>query len=108
MSASLAPAVPTSTQRRSARLIPADSPQWVVVHALREALSPAWTPDTAADHLLERVGGCEVLRLARLRLRRLGAQRMTVLQARALATLNLAITRREDAYATSTPPSTTT
>lgn len=105
MTASLRPAA-AGTQRlatcprTSARRIPAGSPQWVLLHLVRDALSPAWTPAVAAERLLDHVESREAMRLARIRLQQVGANRATLVQARALATLNLAINRFEDSHPT--------
>jgi len=71
----------------------------VVLHLLRDVLDPSWAPGPAADRLATRVHDAEVLRHARARLRGVTAQRTTVWQARALATLNMAITKVEDGQA---------
>lgn len=73
------------------RLVPARSPQWVVVWVLRSALAPDWTPTVAAAALVDRIPDPVVLRDARRRLRSVTRHRSTVHQARALATLNLAL-----------------
>ena len=87
---------PGSCRRRSARLIAHGSPQWVLLGLLHEVRSPSWTPDGAAAVLLDQVDSCEAMRLARDRLRHIEPYRPTLVQARALATLNLAIHRLED------------
>jgi hypothetical protein len=81
--------------RRIARLVPAQSPPWVLLHVVREVRDPAWTPAAAARRIRERVQDPGALRLARARLRVLGGERVTLSQARALATLNLAISDLE-------------
>lgn len=103
-SPTVAPRALATCPRRSARLIPAGSPQWVLLHLIRETLNPGWTPSAAADHLLEHVESCHAMRVARARLRQVDSQRATLLQARALATLNLAINRFEDTHAGSAEP----
>lgn len=72
-------------------VLPARSPQWVVVWTLRSVLDPGWVPEAAAAGLIEQVPEAEVLRRALAQLRSVTRQRSTVRQARAIATLNLAL-----------------
>lgn len=81
---------------RSVRLIPAGSPQWVILRVLREALDPEWAPASAAAGLVDRVPDPFVVRRARADLRKATSTRTSVRGARAVATLNLAISRLED------------
>ena len=93
--------VPTSAvadgQRRVARLVRAGSPQWVLLQVVRDVLSPAWAPASSALRLVSQVRDPGVLRQARALLRLAPGERITLIQARALATLNLAITHLDDA-----------
>jgi len=83
--------------RRSVRVIPACSPQWAVLYVMREALRPEWAPAPAAARLLDHVHDPFVLRHARGRLQKVIGEHATLHEARAVATLNLAIGRLEDA-----------
>ena len=91
------PAVPprlaTTNQHRTARLVPSRSVQAVLARVIRDVLAPGWTPPRAARHLVEGFeDDAPLLRRARSRLRAAAtADRMTRVQARALATLDLAI-----------------
>lgn len=83
--------------RRVARTVPAGTTEAVLLHVLREALDPGWTPLGAAHRLLERVhGDLRALRVARARLAAAANGGITVSQARALATLNIAIADLEE------------
>jgi hypothetical protein len=82
--------------RRMARRVPVRSAQSALVLVMREVMKAAWQPATAAARLLNEVPDLAVLRLARSRVRIASLERATVFQARALATLNLAITELED------------
>jgi hypothetical protein len=83
-------------KRRVARLVPAQSPQWVLLQVMREVLDPSWAPGVSALRVLEQVHDPQALRHARARLRLASRERTTLSQARALATLNLAINRLDD------------
>lgn len=84
-------------QRRVARRVPAQSPQAVLLAVVRDALEPHWSPTESAQRLRTEVSSeVGVLRQARVRLRAATTERITVSQARALATLNLAIHHGED------------
>jgi hypothetical protein len=72
-------------------MVPARSPQWVVVWVLRSAVDPDWIPASAAAELVERIPDPTVLRRARVQLRSVTRHRSTVRQARAIATVNLAL-----------------
>ena len=85
-----------ATAGRSVRVIPACSPQWVVLFVMREALCPDWAPASAAARLLDHVRDPYVLRHARGRLQKVIGERTTLHEARAVATLNLAIGRLGD------------
>lgn len=82
------------------RMVPARSPQWVVVWVLRSVVDPDWMPASAAAELVERIPDPAVLRRAHAQLRSVTRHRSTVRQARAIATLNLALDlaagRRDD------------
>lgn len=78
-------------QRRVARRVPAGSPQWVLLQVVRDVLSPAWAPASSALRLVREVRDPRVLRQARALLRLTPGERITLIQARVLATLNLAI-----------------
>lgn len=90
-------------QRRVARLVPAGSPHWVLLQVVRDVLSPAWLPTASALRLVSQVRDPRVLRQARALLRSAPGERITLIQERALATLNLAITHLDDAR-TDGPP----
>jgi hypothetical protein len=81
---------------RHVRLIPARSPQWVVLYVMREALHPEWIPASTTARLLDLVPDLLVLRHARARLRNVSSGHATVPEERAVASLNLAIARLED------------
>jgi hypothetical protein len=69
-----------------------------VVHVLRTAMRPDWAPWHASAVAVTHAGGdLALLRQARLRLRQSTRFRTTLAEARALATVNLAISRLEDA-----------
>lgn len=86
-----------SEHRRVARTVPAGTAEAVLLHVVREALDPAWTPLTAARHLTEQVhGDLRAMRAARARLLEVANGGATVPQARALAALNIAIAELED------------
>lgn len=78
-------------RRRVARLVPAQSPRWVVLEVVRAGLEPSWVPTDAAQALLADVDDLRLLRCARARLRAAAEDRMTLCVARAVATLNTAI-----------------
>jgi hypothetical protein len=87
----------SASASRRVRLIPARSSQWVVLYVMRDALHPDRIPaSTAARLLLDQVPDPVVLRHARARLRNIISEHATVPEARAVATLNLAIARLED------------
>lgn len=78
--------------RRIARLVPPGTSQAVVLKAVRNALLVGWAPTAAARTLLEYVDGdTALLRQARLRLRSTAIGRPTLVRARAIASLNIAI-----------------
>ncbi len=78
--------------RRVAHLVPAGTSAAVVVHLIRTVMDPAWSPVDAAADVAEHVrGDVALLRQARLRLLQCTRFRSTVAEARALATVNLAI-----------------
>lgn len=77
--------------RRELRVLPAQSPQWVLVEVMREVLDPAWAAGTSAERLAGRVHDAQSLRRARARLRTASRERTTGTQQRALTTLDLAI-----------------
>lgn len=78
-------------RRRVARLVPAQTPQWVLLLVMREVRTPAWAPEPVAQRLLAKVRSPDTVRLARVLLRRASRERVTLSQVRALATLDLAI-----------------
>jgi hypothetical protein len=68
-----------------------------VVQAVHNARVPGWTPAASARELAQFADGDSfLLRQARLRLRATRVDRLTVVQARAIAALNLAITDLEE------------
>lgn len=80
--------------RRIARLVPARSAQAVLMHVVREARAPDWSPSTAAGRIEDYVRGeLTALLQARSRLRAITEHKPTLVQARAIATLNMAIHR---------------
>ncbi|MFF0342746.1 hypothetical protein [Kribbella sp. NPDC004875] len=85
----------SATTGRSLRLLPAQSPEWVIVQVMRDAQGPEWTPASAADRLVDRIPDPRVLRHARAHLRTIAGRRVTIHRLRAVATLNLAIHRLE-------------
>ncbi len=84
--------------RRVARTVPARSTSGVLAHLVRVSLDPGWTPLASARRLVDHVQGDQVvLRRARMRLRGAMGARIGVTQARALATLVIAIAELEEA-----------
>jgi hypothetical protein len=83
-------------QRRVARRVPNQSPQRTLQLVMHEVMQASWQPAVAAARVLAHVHDLHVLRVVRARVRLAGLDRATLSQARALATLNLAITQLED------------
>jgi hypothetical protein len=83
-------------QRRVARRVPNQSPQRTLQLVMHEAMQASWQPAAAAARVLAHVQDLHVLRVVRARVRLAGLDRATLSQARALATLNMAITQLED------------
>lgn len=85
------------TQRRSARRIPDRSVEGVLARVLRDALADDWDPFVGSRRALLHVqGDVDLLRRARTRLRDARGDRVPLVRARAVASLNLAITSLED------------
>jgi hypothetical protein len=81
------------------RVVPAGTSSAVVVQLIRTAMRPSWSPSDASEVVLQHAhGDLALLRQARLRLRQATRFRTTLAEARALATVNLAISRLEDAH----------
>ncbi|HET9649018.1 MAG TPA: hypothetical protein VFP34_12435 [Microlunatus sp.] len=76
------------------------SPEWVIANVMDLVREPSWCPASAARMVCQQIDDEAELRRARLWLRMTVAERMTLSQARALATLNVAINSAEDASAT--------
>lgn len=95
--AEAAPRVPQP--RRTARVVAPDTAEGVLLHVLREVMAaPDGEPDLAqvARRLALRVRGrSALLHQARIRLQRRGADRASLLRARALAVLDLALVEVE-------------
>ena len=90
-----------AASRRLARTIPGGTSAAVVVHLIRTAMHPGWTPAAAsASAVTYAQGDLALLRLTRLRLRQSTRFRSTLAEARALATVNLAISSLEDEVST--------
>ena len=86
-------AVPSQRTRTSPGL-PARSPKGVVLRVVRSAMSADWAPFSAAEELVRYVDGeVQLLEVARARIQACVSSTSTVIQARALATLNVAINR---------------
>lgn len=80
--------------RGSGLPLPARSPKGVVLRVVRSAMSADWAPYAAAEELVAYVDGdVQLLEVARARVQACVLNTSTVMQARALATLNVAITR---------------
>lgn len=74
--------------------LPTRTPKGVVLRVVRSAMSADWAPYDAADELVAYVAGdARLLEIARARVQTCTQCASTVMQARALATLNLAINR---------------
>jgi hypothetical protein len=87
---------PYAEGRRAARLAAPGSVDAVLVLVIHEVLAPSWTAAMAAQTVLEQVGGnSSALRSARNQIRKGLHDPITVSQARALATLNVAIAEAE-------------
>jgi hypothetical protein len=85
------------TSRRVVQMVPAGTSAAVVVHLIRIVMDPDWSPAQAAADVAEHVrGDVALLRQARLRLLQCTRFRSTLAEARALATVNLAITSLEE------------
>jgi hypothetical protein len=86
-------AVPSPAgQRRSARRIPDHSVEGVLARVLRDAMADDWNPVVGARRVLLHVQGDEeLLRRARGRLRDARGDRVPLVRARAVASLNLAL-----------------
>lgn len=85
-------------------MIPAGTSSAVVVHLIRMAMHPAWSPSDASAVVVEHAhGDLALLRQARLRLWQCTQFRTTLAEARALATVNLAISSLEDALGSDRP-----
>jgi len=69
----------------------------VLLKVVRDVLSPAWAPASSALQLVREVRDPRVLRQARALLRLTPGERITLIHARVLATLNLAITHLDSA-----------
>jgi hypothetical protein len=81
-------------------MVPGGTSTAVVVHLIRTALHPAWSPSDASAVVVKHAhGDVALLRQARLRLRQSTRFRTTLAEARALATVNLAISSLEDGAA---------
>lgn len=90
-------------RRRVVQLVPARTPEWVLIRVLRDARTDTWRPIPSAHRLLGDITDGRVLRRARSLLRRAGEGRMSPAQARALATLNVAVGLLEDREADADP-----
>jgi hypothetical protein len=83
--------------RRLVRTVPGGTSAALVVHLIRTAMQPGWTPAAASTAVVTYAqGDLALLRLTRLRLRQSTRFRSTLAEARALATVNLAISSLED------------
>ena len=85
--------VPSQHDPRPSTL-PTRSPKGVVLRVVRSAMAADWAPFAAADELVTYVDGdVRLLEVAQSRIQACSSGTTTVMQARALATLNVAITR---------------
>ena len=74
--------------------LPARSAKGVVLRVVRSALADCWAPHEAAEELVSYVDGeVRLLEIARARIHSCVGPTATVVQARTLATLNVAINR---------------
>ena len=72
--------------------LPARSAKGVVLRVVRSALADGWAPHEAAEELVSYVDGdARLLEIARARIQSCVGPTATVVQARTLATLNVAI-----------------
>ena len=85
---------------RAAEVVPRGSTRWILLHLIREARDPAWSPLTAARRLIAHADSdLHLLRATRARLVQAappGSAPMSGSYARALATLNIAIADLSD------------
>jgi hypothetical protein len=103
---------PTRTRERAdlgsqrvSRVVPDGTSSAVVVHLMRTAMHPDWSPSDASTVVVEHArGDLVLLRQARLRLRQSTRFSSTLAEARALATVNLAISSLEDAVEAAAVP----
>jgi len=85
---------------------PRPSIEFALLQVVHMVLDEAWSPKVAANRLLKRVDGdLIVLRRARARVLRGATERPTAITERALATLDLALARR-NGHRRPTPPPT--
>ena len=85
---------PQAQRRATGAPLPAPSPKGVVLRVVRSAMAEEWTPFAAADDLVSYVDDdVRLLEIARARIHACVLDSSTVMQARALATLNVAITK---------------
>lgn len=90
--------------RRVARIVPARSLEALVQLLVREGLSPDWVPSRAADRVVDRFDGdLPLLCRARQLLKTSTRDGVSVVQARGIAALNLAITEIEARLAATRP-----
>ncbi len=99
-----APSLPRRTDvrnRRVVQVVPAGTSSEVVVHLIRAAIDPDWRPSDASAVVIDHVAGdVALLRQARVRLLQCTRFRTTLAEARALATVNLAISSLEETRGT--------
>ena len=83
---------------------PRPSTEFALLQVVHMVLDEAWSPKVAANRLLKRVDGdLIVLRRARARVLRAATERPTAITERALATLDLALARRNGHRRPTTP-----
>lgn len=77
--------------------LPARSAKGVVLRVVRSALADGWAPHEAAEELVSYVDGdVRLLEIARARIQSSVGPTATVVQARTVATLNVAINRASE------------
>lgn len=89
--------------RRIAESISRQSPRGVLLHLIREAREPYWSPLASARRLVARAGSdLDLLRAVLVRLHAVDREAGTVHQ-RALATITIAIAELEESHPGETP-----
>jgi hypothetical protein len=89
--------VRSARPRRVAEVVPSHSARALVHQAIKDARRPDWSVLTSAHRLVRRArGDARTLRLARSRLRRHTPRDLSTWQARALASLIVAVAEADD------------